>query len=131
MVEIEFGQTIRATCRYDYDGPAGYFNFVQEIGTIIVGPPFPDYMWNFNTLNRWEDLIYVTPGRGKTLVMEFAIIRVDGLNPGDTYDMNYEISQGGRLLARKFTDDIIKIKEEAAPPGEGEFRNLSVSYSKA
>lgn len=124
MIEIDYGDKVEATCKFDYAGPAGYFTFAQEIGTWV--PPV------FNTLDRWEERnIYVTPGTGKIHKMTFTIVEVSGMRRGVIYDMNWEIGKGSQadgtwaLIIRKITDDIIKIAELAPV-----FANLSVTYKK-
>jgi len=126
MITVDYGDTIEVTCRYDYSGPSGYFTFAQEIGTWI-GPVGP-----FNTLDRWEEKnVYVSPCTGREHKMQFRIAKVDGLNRGTIYDMNWEIGKGSqadgtwKLIERKITDDIIKIAEV-----ETEFANLTVTYKK-
>jgi len=132
MFTIDYGDTVEAACKYDYSGPAGYFTFAMEIGTIIVGSPLPEATWNFNTLDRWETQnIYISPGTGKTQIIRFKVQQVGGLDRGTIYDLNWEIGQGSKgagtwkLLKRLFTNDEVKITE-AAPV----FSNLTVSYKK-
>lgn len=127
MITVNYGDTVRATCRFDYTGPSGYFTFALEIGTWL--PPI------FNTLNRWETQnINVAPGTGKQQVITFVVTQVSGLNRGNIYDMNWEIGRGSQqdgtwqFIIRLITDDIIKIAEVVVPPV---FSNLSVTYVKA
>lgn len=129
MITVNFGDTVIATCKFDYSGPAGYFTFALEIGTWI-GPAGP-----FNTLNRWETKnIYVSPVTGKQQIITFVVTQVSGLNRGTVYDMNWEIGTGSqadgtwKFITRTITDDIIKIAEEIVQPV---FSNLSVTYAKA
>lgn len=122
-IEVNYGDKVEATCRFDYSGPAGNFTLAQEIGDII---------WPaFNTLDRWEKAFYISPGSGQIKKMVFTINKVDGMREGVVYDMNFEIGTGSQkdgtwqLLDRKFTDDAIKIAEVTAV-----FSNLSVMYRK-
>lgn len=124
---VNFGDTVRATCGFDYSGPSQNFTFAIEIGTW-VGPAGP-----FNSVNRWETRnIYVTPGTGKQQIITFVVSQVSGLNRGTLYDLNWEIGTGSQqdgtwqLLERLITDDVIKISDLALV-----FSNLSVAYVKA
>jgi len=124
MIMINFGDTVAADLVFDYSGPAGYFTFALEIGTQLPAV--------FNTLDRWETQnIYITQGTNQKKTITFVVNEVDGLNPGDTYDMSWEIgkgSQGGgswQLIERLIVDDIIKIAEVSE-----QFKNLSATFRK-
>ena len=127
MITINYGDTVKASCKYDYSGPSGYFTFALQIGTWY-GPigPFQDKI-TWQTKN-----ISISPGTNKTQVITFVVTQVSGLNPGNIYDMNWEIGTGDRetsgwqLIERLITDDVIKIADEASV-----FSNLSVSYQPA
>jgi len=127
MITINFGDTVKATCKFDYSGPSGYFTFALQIGTW-TGPLGP-----FTQKITWQTKnISISPGTNKTQVITFVVTQVSGLNPGDIYDMNWEIGTGDRetsgwqLIERLITDDVIKIADEASV-----FSNLSVSYQPA
>ena len=47
MIEINFGDTVEATCYFSFAGPACNYTFAQEIGDILT-------FLHFNTLDRWE-----------------------------------------------------------------------------
>jgi hypothetical protein len=123
MIEINFGGTVAADLVFDYSGPGGYFTFALEIGTWI--PP------TFNTIDRWESTnIYISQGTNQQRTLTFVVLEREGLNMGDTYDMNWEIgrgSQGGgdwEFIKRLVVDDIIRIA------GAEEFANLSATFRK-
>lgn len=124
---VDFGDTVRATCKFDYLGPSGYFTFAIQIGTW-VGPAGP-----FTDKKTWETRnIYVTPGTGKQQIITFVVTEASGINRGVVYDLNWEIGTGSReggtwqLVERLITDDVIRISEAGQV-----FSNLSVAFVKA
>lgn len=129
-IDVPYGATVEATCRFTYSGAPGAFTLAQEIGTIVTGAPLPESTWIFNTLDRWEVPAQVAAG-ANTKIFTFVVVKVGGLNPNTTYDMNFEIGTGSKnagnwqLIKRVFVNDIVRILELSAV-----FSNLAVSYRK-